>query len=112
MHEGDDPLFWNKFIDPLFWNKFIEFIFFLTWMLTPPRQLIPPPVYPRVRVSPFVYLTCNSTCVSRLITLWYLSYFNSCTNFQASIKVLAFWAIETNGHLQVTSKGLDPGVQL
>jgi hypothetical protein len=29
-------------------------------MLTPPRQLIPPPVFLGVRVSPFVYLTCNS----------------------------------------------------
>jgi hypothetical protein len=29
-------------------------------MLTPPRHLIPPPVFPGVRVSPFVYLTCNS----------------------------------------------------
>jgi hypothetical protein len=29
-------------------------------MLTPPRHLMPPPVFPGVRVSPFVYLTCNS----------------------------------------------------
>jgi hypothetical protein len=29
-------------------------------MLTLPRHLIPPPVYPGVRVSLFVYLTCNS----------------------------------------------------
>ena len=29
-------------------------------MLNPPRHLIPPPVYLGVRVSPFVYLTCNS----------------------------------------------------
>jgi hypothetical protein len=29
-------------------------------VLTPPRHLIPPPVFPGVRVSPFVYLTCNS----------------------------------------------------
>jgi hypothetical protein len=29
-------------------------------MLTPPRHLIPPPIFPGVRVSPFVYLTCNS----------------------------------------------------
>jgi hypothetical protein len=29
-------------------------------MLTPPRHLIPPPVFPGVRVSPFVYLTFNS----------------------------------------------------
>jgi hypothetical protein len=29
-------------------------------MLTPPRHLIPPPVFPGVRVSPFVYMTCNS----------------------------------------------------
>jgi hypothetical protein len=29
-------------------------------MLTPPRHLIPLPVFPVVRVSPFVYLTCNS----------------------------------------------------
>jgi hypothetical protein len=29
-------------------------------MLTPPRHLIPPPVFPGVRVSPFIYLTCNS----------------------------------------------------
>jgi hypothetical protein len=28
-------------------------------MLTPPRHLIPPPVFPGVRVCPFVYLTCN-----------------------------------------------------
>ena len=46
-------------------------------MLTPPRHLIPPPVCPGVRVSPFIYLTCNPTCVSRLITfrLWYLGHF-------------------------------------
>jgi hypothetical protein len=29
-------------------------------ILTPPRHLIPPPVFPGVRVSSFVYLTCNS----------------------------------------------------
>jgi hypothetical protein len=29
-------------------------------ILTPPRHLIPPPVFLGVRVSPFVYLTCNS----------------------------------------------------
>jgi hypothetical protein len=29
-------------------------------MLTPPRHLIPPPVFLGVRVSPFLYLTCNS----------------------------------------------------
>jgi hypothetical protein len=29
-------------------------------MPTPPRHLISPPVFPWVRVSPFVYLTCNS----------------------------------------------------
>jgi hypothetical protein len=29
-------------------------------MLTPPRHLIPPPVFPGVRVRPFVYLTGNS----------------------------------------------------
>jgi hypothetical protein len=29
-------------------------------MLTPTRHVIPPPVLPGVRVSPFVYLTCNS----------------------------------------------------
>jgi hypothetical protein len=29
-------------------------------MLNPPRHLIPPPVFPGVRVSPFVYLICNS----------------------------------------------------
>jgi hypothetical protein len=29
-------------------------------MLTPPRHLIPPPVFPGVRFGQFVYLTCNS----------------------------------------------------
>ena len=29
-------------------------------MLTPPRHLIPPPVYPGVRVSPFISLICIS----------------------------------------------------
>jgi hypothetical protein len=29
-------------------------------MLTPPRHLIPSPVYPAVLVSPFISLTCNS----------------------------------------------------
>jgi hypothetical protein len=29
-------------------------------MLTPPRHLIPPLAGPRVRVSPFIYLICNS----------------------------------------------------
>jgi hypothetical protein len=29
-------------------------------MLTPPRHLIPPPVYPGVRVSPFIFLICIS----------------------------------------------------
>jgi hypothetical protein len=31
-------------------------------MLTPPRHLIPPPVYPGVRVSPFISLICISYC--------------------------------------------------
>jgi hypothetical protein len=31
-----------------------------TGMLTPPRHLILPPVYPGVHVSPFISLTCNS----------------------------------------------------
>jgi hypothetical protein len=45
-------------------------------VLSPPRYLIPPPVCPGVRVSSFIYLTCvTPTCVSRLITLWYLSHF-------------------------------------
>jgi hypothetical protein len=44
-------------------------------MLTPPRHLIPPPVFPWVRVSPFVYLTCNSYLISRLITVRYLGHF-------------------------------------
>jgi hypothetical protein len=30
-------------------------------ILTPPRHLIPPPVFPGVYVSPFAYLTCNSS---------------------------------------------------
>jgi hypothetical protein len=29
-------------------------------MFTPPKHLIPPPAFPGVRVSPFVYLTCSS----------------------------------------------------
>jgi hypothetical protein len=29
-------------------------------MLTPPRHLIPPPVFPGVRVSPFISVTCKS----------------------------------------------------
>jgi hypothetical protein len=29
-------------------------------MFTPPRHLIPPPVYPDVHVSPFISLNCNS----------------------------------------------------
>jgi hypothetical protein len=43
-------------------------------MFTPLRHLIPPPVYPMVRFSPFISLVIP-TCVSRLITLWYLSHF-------------------------------------
>jgi hypothetical protein len=40
-------------------------------MLTPARHLIPPPVYPGVRVSPFISLTCNYNLFFflRLITL-------------------------------------------
>jgi hypothetical protein len=50
-------------------------------MLTPPMHLIPPPVCPGVRDSPFVYffyLTCTSFLyerISRMITLWYLDRF-------------------------------------
>jgi hypothetical protein len=29
-------------------------------MLTPPRHLIPSLVYPGIRISPFIYLTCNT----------------------------------------------------
>jgi hypothetical protein len=31
----------------------------LQGMLTSPRHLIPPPVFPGICVDPFVYLTCN-----------------------------------------------------
>jgi hypothetical protein len=41
-------------------------------VLTPPRHQIPPPVCLEVRVSPFIYLTCNSYLCYETITLWYL----------------------------------------
>jgi hypothetical protein len=47
-------------------------------MLTHPRHLIPPLVYPWIRVSPFISLTCNSYLYFeklRLINLCYLSHF-------------------------------------
>jgi hypothetical protein len=40
-------------------------------MLTPPRNLIPPPVFPGLRVSPFVYWLVIPTWISRPITLRY-----------------------------------------
>jgi hypothetical protein len=44
-------------------------------MLTPPRHLTPPPAGPGVRVIHLCILLVTPTCVSRLITLWYLSHF-------------------------------------
>jgi hypothetical protein len=48
-------------------------------MLTP-RHLIPPPVYPGVRVSPFIFLTCNSyLCFETDLVHFFLSLFLNAT---------------------------------
>jgi hypothetical protein len=44
-------------------------------MLTPPMHMIPPPLYPWFHVRTFFLWLDIPTCVSRLITLWYLSHF-------------------------------------
>jgi hypothetical protein len=56
-------------------------------MLTPPGDLIPPSAGPRVHVSPFIYLTCNSyLCFD--FRDWLLLYLN---HFICLIPLNTFW---------------------
>jgi hypothetical protein len=75
-------------------------------MLTPPRHLIPPPVFPWVCVISFVYLTCNS-------------YLNFQTDYSSvswpfhiaetvvTLTVLASWSCQNQNQKKFTSHSSD-----
>jgi hypothetical protein len=90
-------------------------------MLTPPRHLIPPSFFPRVRVSPFVYLTCNSywnfetdyssvswpfhfsTCVSRDVLYLRMSYTTPSQCCISTIGWIKSWILDKTGKTEVPS---------
>jgi hypothetical protein len=47
-----------------------------------------------------------------LYNLLFSRQFYSYSYFEASNEVLSYWAVETLGDLQSTSRGLDPGVKM
>jgi hypothetical protein len=73
-------------------------------MLTPPRHLIPPPVYPGVRVNPFAYLTFNSYLnfeTDYSSVSWPYDYVNCVTNINPNFYVHVYYRNCTmiNGYL-------------
>jgi hypothetical protein len=68
-------------------------------MFTPHGHLIPPPVYQGSMLAHIFLWLVIPTCVSRLISLWYLSHFIKnckCKKVMKSLKCVCQWVFKTN----------------